>query len=164
MSRRKDIRRPRPELKLHVEPLEPRWLLSADARRPRPEQPAASLARALESLLESGADADSFARNLVQHPRLANDLGLGGLSLALRQHAGYAARHGWGATLVYELDTHPRYAAAHHLTALLTTQTSAPGTTVATATSTAPVATKRSTRPPRLRRAPPRPPPPPRRP
>lgn len=109
---------------------------------PRPEQPAASLARSLESLLESGSDADSFARNLVQHPRLANDLGLGGLSLALRQHAGYAAQHGWGATLVYELDTHPRYAAAHHLTAFLATPTPAPGTTVATTTSAAPVATK----------------------
>ncbi len=94
-SRRKDIRRPRPALKLHVEPLETRWLLSADARRPRPEPGpregwAASLALALESLLESRSNAATFARNLAQHPRLANDLGLGGLSLALRQHAGYA--------------------------------------------------------------------------
>ena len=70
----------------------------------------------LESLLASHADADAFARGLARHPRLAGDLGLGGLALALRQHAGYAARHGWGATLTHELDTHPRYAAAHHLT------------------------------------------------
>ena len=38
MSRRKDTRRPRPELKLHVEPLETRWLFSADPRRPRPDR------------------------------------------------------------------------------------------------------------------------------
>lgn len=78
MSRRKDSRRQRPELKLHVEPLEARWLLSADARRPRPDPAAAPLARSLESLLASRSDAGSFAQELAQHPRLADDLGLGG--------------------------------------------------------------------------------------
>ena len=95
MNRRTDTRRPRPELKLLLEPLEPRWLLNGDARRPRPDHAAVPLARALESLLATRSNSDVFARDLARHPRLATDLGLGGLSLALRQHAGYAARHGW---------------------------------------------------------------------
>ena len=45
-----------------------------------------------------------------QHPRVAADLGLGALSQALRQHAGYAKHHGWAASLVSELTAHPRYA------------------------------------------------------
>jgi hypothetical protein len=102
MGRRKS-RRPIPALKLHIEPLENRWLLNADGRHPRPEQTAAPLVRSLETPYES-TDAASFALNLVEHPRLANDAGLGGLSLVLRQNAGYAAQHGWAATLTRVLD------------------------------------------------------------
>ena len=125
--RRRQTRRPRPALKLHCEPLETRWLLSADVRRPRPDQGATPLVHALESLIATRSDATAFAWNLATHPRLADDLGLGALSLALRQDAGFDARHGWASELTFELDTHPHYAAAHHLTGLMTPRTPAPG-------------------------------------
>lgn len=126
MSRRKDSRRSRSELKLFVERLESRRLLSADVRRPRPDRAAAPLARDLDSLLDARADAESFAQELVRHPGLAGEIGLGALAEALRQHDGYAARHGWAATLVHELETHPYYAAAHHLWRLVAHASPAP--------------------------------------
>ncbi len=100
--------------RLSVEPLEPRWLMNADGRHPRPDPPVGLLDKSFGSLLESHSDAGSFARSLLQHPGRAKAAGLEGLRHALREHAGYAGRYGWGATLTHELDTHRRYAAAHH--------------------------------------------------
>ena len=58
--------------------------------------------------LENPTNAASFALDLVEHPRLASNAGLGGLSSVLRQNASYAAQHGWAATLTRVLDAHPR--------------------------------------------------------
>ena len=54
---------------------------------------------------------------------------MGGLSQVLRQHAGYAAQHGWAATLTRVLDAHRAYAAAHHLTTFAPTPTPPTGAT-----------------------------------
>ena len=125
---RRQNRREQLARKLQIEPLENRWLLNADGRRPRPEAAATPLLQLQESLHDS-SNMSSIALSLVEHPRLAMEAGLGGLSSVLRQNAGYAAQHGWAATLSRVLDAHPRYTAAHHLTAFLATQTTAPGTT-----------------------------------
>ncbi len=100
--------------------------MNADGRHPRPDPPVALFDKSFGSLLESHSDAGSFARSLFQHPGRAKAAGLEGLRHALREHAGYADRYGWGATLTHELDTHRRYAAAHHLTTFLATPAPAP--------------------------------------
>ncbi len=102
MSHRRATRRTRPELKLHVEPLEARWLLNADAHRPQETTPLV-----VASLLGARTDAPNFARELAAHPGKAADLGLGALAGALRRHEGFAVRHGWAAELARILDAHP---------------------------------------------------------
>src|ERR1700678_4220528 len=90
------------ELRPSLDKLESRRLMSVDV-------PGARFARELvreKSELASqlaGGDLSDFAQGLAAHPRVAADLGLGALSQSLRQHVGYAKRHGWEASLVREL-------------------------------------------------------------
>lgn len=70
-------------------------------------------------------DLDGLAWALAHQPRMAARMGLGELAAQLRRHAGFARRNGWGTCLAMELTMHPRYAAAHRLTALMTPPTPA---------------------------------------
>ena len=106
------------QLRPFLDKLESRRLMSV-------EVPGARFVRELvheKSELASqlaGGDLTDFAQGLAAHPRIAAGLGLGALSQSLRRHVGFAERHGWAASLVSELTAHPRYAAAHHLTAAM---------------------------------------------
>ncbi len=116
-------RRPkRPSRVPQFEPLEPRQLLSRGVRHPG-VLPVHAAAEATDA---PRPDLDAFARDLVGHPGRAARHGLGGLVREMNRHAGFAARHGWGACLAMELRTHPAYAAAHHLTALVSPAHPAP--------------------------------------
>ena len=108
------------QLKPYLDKLETRRLMSLEAAKARFAHELAHEKTAMESQLAGGEIGD-FALALAEHPRAAADLGLGALSQALRQHVGYAARHGWAASLVSELTSHPRYATAHHLMAAMNT-------------------------------------------
>ena len=114
----RDKRRQNLQIRPYLDRLETRRLMSLGGAKARFAHEMVHERTALETQL-AGGDLSAFALKLVQHPRIAADLGLGALSQALRQHVGYAERHGWGASLVSELTAHPRYAAAHRLTAAL---------------------------------------------
>jgi RHS repeat-associated protein len=139
MNREK--RKQRLQLKPYLDKLETRRLMSVGDTNSRFTHVLVQAKAGFESELARG-DLDAFALSLVEHPGMAADLRLGALSQALRQHARYAQRHGWGASLVSELTAHPRYAAAHHLMAALnapppptaTTVTTPPAQTVVTTT------------------------------
>ena len=128
MNREK--RKQRLQLKPYLDKLEMRRLMSVEVARARFGHDAVQEQKVIESQL-AGGELDAFALSLAQHPRMAADLGLGALSQSLRQHAGYAQRHGWGASMVSELNAHPRYAAAHHLMAAMNSP-HAPSTSPAT--------------------------------
>jgi hypothetical protein len=100
------------QLKPYLDKLEMRRLMSLGGAKSRLAYELVQEKAVLKSQL-IGGDLDAVAFSLAQHPGLAADLGLGALSQALREHAGFASRHGWGASLVKELTAHPRYAAAH---------------------------------------------------
>ena len=117
------------QLKPYLDKLETRRLMSLGGAKARFAHDVVQEKTALEVQLATG-DLGAFALTLAQHPRMAADLGLGALSQALRQHEGYAERHGWGASLVSELTAHPRYTAAHHLMAALTTTPAPPAALV----------------------------------
>jgi len=136
----RENRRRRLQLKPHLDKLETRRLMSVGVAKSHFAHVVQNQEVALESQLARG-DLNSFALTLAQHPRMAADLGLGALSRTLRSDERFASRHGWGASLVRELTTHPRYAAAHHLTNLAalspppkTTSTPPSQTTVITTT------------------------------
>ena len=131
--RRQDTR------KLQIEALEPRQLLSRGGARTLPlaaVAPAHPVGDA--SAQDRRPDLDAFARGLVEHPQAAARRGLGSLATMLDQHAGYAARHGWGACLAMVLARHPRYAARHHLKAMLRSSPSYPQVAAASPTATSP--------------------------
>ncbi|QEH32071.1 Putative deoxyribonuclease RhsC [Aquisphaera giovannonii] len=117
--KRPDRRPRRAPIKLAMEPLEIRWLMSAGGK----EAQATKLSEVLERIGRSQTTLETFARGLAHSPGRASGLGLAGLASELRQHGAYARQHGWAASLVRELTNHPRYAAAHHLTGLITTTT-----------------------------------------
>ncbi|WP_165234108.1 FG-GAP-like repeat-containing protein [Aquisphaera insulae] len=114
--KRPDRRPRRAPIKLQIEPLETRQLMSAGGKGAQ----AARLAEILEQAGQSRASLEAFARGLARSPGTASRLGLVGLGSELRRHAGYAHGHGWAASLVRELKQHPRYASAHHLAGLVT--------------------------------------------
>jgi RHS repeat-associated protein len=110
----------RKPLKLALETLEPRQLLSRAGERILPFRATPALGYTThQQSVSPRPDLDAFALELAYHPRVAARMGLSGLAQELDRHSGFAARYGWGACLAMELSTHPRYAAAHHLTALM---------------------------------------------
>ena len=133
MNREKRKRRLR--LKPEVVKLETRWLMSVGDRESQVARFAANATALLEGDAARG-DLDAFARTLATRPKMAADLGLSALSVDLRQHARFARDHGWGATLVSELTAHPRYAAAHHLFAMIAPQAGSPSPTPASSPTT----------------------------
>ena len=135
-------RRRQASRKLLFEVLEPRQLLSHASDRPLLAAAARHAQTKAEAELSNVARADLdvnvFATQLVHHPLMAERQGLGALAAMMDQHAGYAARHGWGATLDLVLTQHPAYAARHDLTALMASPaTASPGTTSSTVTTLA---------------------------
>ena len=128
------------QLKPYLDKLETRRLMSLGGAKRGSIMRWCKRRQRLQTQLAAG-DLGAFALDLVQHPGAAADLGLGALSQALRKREGYAVRHGWAASLVSELTAHPRYAAAHHLTAALTAPPASPVTppaqTVAATTTSA---------------------------
>jgi Bacterial Ig domain len=114
----REQRKRRLQLKPHVDRLEMRRLMSQANAKSYVAQALAKQQAALESELAHG-DLDLFADTLAHSPRLAARMGLGALGFMLRRSQKPAQRDGWGATLVRELAAHPRYAAAHDLTALI---------------------------------------------
>jgi hypothetical protein len=90
--------------------------------------------------LNVAAELDGFASVLVHHPRLAERQGLGTLAEMMARDKGYAAHHGWGATLDLVLSQHPGYAARHHLTALIASPAASQPTTAPQAGTTAALA------------------------
>ena len=131
MNREK--RKQRLELKPSLDKLEMRRMMSMAGGRARLVHELRSERLALGTQLADG-DLDEYAQTLAQHPMMAANLGLGALSMSLRHHARYALGHGWGASLVSELMAHPRYAAAHHLMAAMTTPHSPSGASGTTTT------------------------------
>ena len=135
-------RRRQPSRKLLFEVLEPRQLLSLASDRSLVAAAARHAQTKAEAELSNVARADLdvnvFATQLVHHPLMAERKGLSALAAMMDQHAGYAARHGWGATLDLVLTQHPAYAARHDLTALMASPaTSSPGATSSTVTTLA---------------------------
>ena len=125
--------------KLLVEVLEPRQLLSLASDRPLLAAAArhAHTRAELSNVARADLDVNVFATQLVHHPLMAERQGLGALAAMMDQHAGYAARHGWGATLDLVLTQHPAYAARHDLTALMASPATTTVTTLATPTAAA---------------------------
>ena len=137
MNREK--RKHRLQLKPHLDKLEMRRLMSVEGAKSRFAHGAVREQQALGAQL-AGGDLDGFAMTLVQHPRMAENVGLGVLSQSLRKRAAFTALYGWEASLVSVLTAHPRYAAAHHLMAALTAPPDPPANPVASPPSP-PVAT-----------------------
>ena len=129
-------RRRQASRKLLFEVLESRQLLSLASDRPLIAAAArhAQTRAELSNVARADLDVNVFATQLVHHPLMAERQGLGALAAMMDQHAGYAARHGWGATFDLVLSQHPAYAARHDLTALMATTTV---TTLATPTAAA---------------------------
>ena len=129
-------RRRQASRKLLFEVLEPRQLLSLASDRSLVAAAArhAQTRAELSNVARADLDVNVFATQLVHHPLMAERQGLGALAAMMDQHAGYAARHGWGATFDLVLSQHPAYAARHDLTALMATTTV---TTLATPTAAA---------------------------
>ena len=130
-------RRRQASRKLQLEILEPRQLLSLASDRPLLAAAARHAQTRAELSNMARADLDVFATQLVHHPLMAERQGLGALATMMDQHAGYAARHGWGATFDLVLSQHPAYAARHDLTALMATPSATTSTMTTLATPTA---------------------------
>ncbi len=113
-------RRPRKPLNAQVEALEARQLLSRGGGRHLTAPPMTAPGGAFARLdMAPRPELDAFAADLAHHPLRADRMALGALGRQLALHWRFAARHGWGACLVMELQAHPVYAARHHLTALV---------------------------------------------
>jgi len=142
-------RAPRKPLRIEVEALERRQLLSQGGGNAR-----LALAAASESLaarhepVTPRPDLDAFASALVHHQRSAERQGLGELAKELLRDKGLAAKYGWGSCLVMEIGAHPAYAAHHHLTALVAPAPTAPALTAPAGVPAIPQPPTSSTAPP----------------